>query len=70
MGERIFKEGDEVNVAMNLLFRHGCVRLYLLAERRKDLDEFSCELMILLVGDFLCEVEEVAAHDGLQKKLE
>jgi hypothetical protein len=64
----VFKEGDEVNVAVDLLFRHGGVRLDLLAERWKDLDEFSCELMIFLVGDFLSEVKEVAAHDGLQRE--
>lgn len=68
MCERVFEEGDEVNVAVDLLFRHGAVRLDLLAERRKDLDEFGCELMIFLVSDFLCEVKEVAAHDGLQRE--
>ena len=68
MGEGVFKKGNEVNVAVDLLFRHGGVRFDLLAERRKDLDEFGCELMIFLVGNFLSEVEEVAAHDGLQRE--
>jgi hypothetical protein len=31
--ERVFEEGDKVNVAVDLLFRHGGVRFDLLAER-------------------------------------
>jgi hypothetical protein len=33
MGEGVFKKGNEVNVAVDLLFRHGGVRFDLLAER-------------------------------------